>query len=365
MTMYEKYKSFLEIFSFENEDLIKSVLTNYNKDKGEKNNAMDYFPPYGLRNKENNPQEQPVFIKFIDKFMETFITPYKKEIKVDLNHHYPEIDGKTLDELDQIKDIWGCAFLSTNYIKSKISFKLTLDLINQTIFKGPTSIAGFITIRLYYPDILDFDDTTSCTYCNKHAKAIYDFEKKVFRLPDFLIEEDDTPCVSYNKDKKTNSIYNFSLNIPSKKLVFLNNIFPVFKVEREDKYTVSLNSELGKKRECEEYVKNNMAYFYVGNTSPNIYQHKNKNEIIIDPDNVQLKWNSKTDNIKKIEEYDDVGYICTDLWAVCMADYADFMARCKEKNISPEDLDIIVVDISQDRINVKYNFNNSLIQIKY
>lgn len=363
MNMYDQYKALLEDFSLKNEDEIKSVLTNYSDIKEINNNAFDYIPPFDLR--EKSPQNTKIFKDFINIFMDTFINKYSKEIKVDLNHHYPEIDGKTLDELDKIKDFWGCAFLSTNYIKSKISFKLTLDLINQTIFKGPMNVAGFITIRLYYPDILDFDDTTSCTYCNKHAKAVYDFEKKIFRLPDFLLEEDNTACISYNKDKKAKFIYNFSLNIPSKKLVFLNNIFPVFKVEREDKYTVSLNSELGKKRECEEYVKNNMAYFYVGNTSPNIYQNKNKNEIIIDPDNVKLKWDNKTDSIKKIDEYDDRGYICTDLWAVCMLDYDDLIVRCKEKDIDPDDLDIIVVDISQDRINVKYNFNNSLIQIKY
>lgn len=363
MTMYEQYKDLLENFSSQHEDDIKSVLVKYDSVKDEKGNAFDYIPP--IEKSKDDPRNKPIFLKFINIFMDTFINPYKKEIKVDLNHHYPEIDGKTLYELDQIKDLWNYAFLSSKYILSNISFKITLDLINQTIFKGPMNVVGFLTIRQYYPNILDFDDTTSCSYCSKHAKAIYDFEKKIFRLPDFLIEQDNTPCVSYNKSKKEQFTYDFSLNIPSKKLVFMNDIRQVFKTEREDKYTVSINSELGKKRECEEYVKNNMAYFYVGNTSPTIYQHKTKNEIIIDPDNVKLKWNSEEDTIKKINEYDERGYICTDLWAVCMADHDDFMTRCKEKDIDPDDLDIVVVDISKEKIKVKYNFENCLIQIKY
>lgn len=363
MTMYEQYKALLEIFSSQHKKEIKSVLIKYDSENDEKGSAFDYIPPLELIN--NDPRNKPIFLTFFNTFMETFINPYKKEIKVDLNHHYPEIDGKTLYELDQIKDLWNYAFLSSKYILSNISFKLTLDLINQTIFNGPMNVAGFLTIRLYDPNILDFDDTTSCSYCSKHAKAVYDFEKKVFRLPDFLIEKDSNPCISYNKSKKEQFLYEFSLNIPSKKLVFLNDIRPVFKSEREDKYTVSINSELGKKRECEEYVKNNMAYFYVGNTSPTIYQHKTKNEIIIDPDNVKLKWNSKEDTIKKINEYDERGYICTDLWAVCMADYDDFMTRCKEKDINPDNLDVVIVDISKDKIKVKYNFDNCLIQIKY
>ena len=48
-----------------------------------------------------------------------------------------------------------------------------------------------------------------------------------------------------------------------------------------------------------------------------------------------------------------------------MADHDDFMTRCKEKDIDPNDLDIVVVDISKGKIKVKYNFENCLIQIKY
>ena len=107
-----------------------------------------------------------------------------------------------------------------------------------------------------------------------------------------------------------------------------------------------------------------MAYFCVGNTSPSIYQHKIKNQIIIDPDNVKLKWDENTDEIKNIQEYSNKGYICTDLWAVCMADYDDFVKRCEQKDINIKDLSIVVVDIPKDKIKVKYNFEKYLIEIK-
>ena len=54
---------------------------------------------------------------------------------------------------------------------------------------------------------------------------------------------------------------------------------------------VSLNSILGKKRECEVYAENNMAYFFVSNTSPSIYQ--NEKQIVIDPLNVKFKRDKK------------------------------------------------------------------------
>lgn len=371
MTFYDQYVDLLTAFSAKHEDEIKSCLT-YHKQRDEKANAIDYVPEYGQKNKSNDPQQKPIFKAFIALFMDTFFTPYEDEIIADINGHHPEVNGKTLRQINAIKDLWGCPYLSTNYILDEVAFNLTLDLISQTIFKGEDNALtssnynmGFSVIRKHMPDVLTFQDAFACSYCNAHAKAVYDFKRKMFVLPDYIMETNPAPCPCVNKSKKNASNYSFTLNTPSKKLVFLNDIRPVFKAEREDKYSVSINSELGRKRECEAYVEHNMAYLCTDNTSPTIYQHKTKNEIIIDSDHVKLKWDSNKSEIKKADEYHDRGYICTDLWAVCMADHDDFMARCAEKDIDPESLDIVIVDISSEKIKVKYNFSNHLIQIKY
>lgn len=371
MTFYDQYVDLLTTFSAKHEDEIKSCLT-YSKQRNEKAKAIDFFPEYGNKDAINDPQEKPIFKQFVSLFVDTFFTPYEDEIIADINGHHPEVNGKTLRQINAVKDLWDRPYLSTNYILDEVSFNLILDLISQTIFKGEDNTLkdsdynmGFSVIRKHMLDVLTFQDAFPCSYCNAHAKAVYDFNRKMFVLPDYVLKQNPEPCPCINKSKRNASNYSFTLNTPSKKLVFLNDIRSVFEAEREDKYSVSINSELGRKRECEAYVEHNMAYFCTDNTSPTIYQNKTKNEIIIDSDHVKLKWDSNKSEIKKADEYHDRGYICTDLWAVCMADHDDFMSRCAEKDIDPASLNIVIVDISSEEIKVKYNFSNHLIQIKY
>ena len=183
-------------------------------------------------------------------------------------------------------------------------------------------------------------------------------EKKLFVYG--LIKTNEQPCI--HTQLNGNNIYSFIIDTPSKKLVFMNDIRSVFNVDREDEYTVSLNSILGKKRECEVYAENNMAYFFVSNTSPSIYQ--NEEQIVIDPLNVKFKRDKKNGEPVIPDDYIDRGNICTDLWAVCMADHDDFLKKCKEQEVSPEDFDIIVVDVSTTQVQVYYDFYNYLIEIK-
>lgn len=370
MTAYDQYVTLLTKYSEENEKEIKTFLTIHNKLKP-KTSALDYIPEQYHRNKKNDPSEQPVFIAFKSLFMDTFFTPYIGEIIADLNHHHPEVHGKTLEQINKIKDLWNRPYLSTNYILDELSFILTIDLISQTMFKGKDNELesginmGFSAIRQYTPDVLTFDDAFPCSYCNAHAKAIYNFKLRKFVLPDYIVKQNPEPCIHSSKDKKKLFNYDFTLECKSKKLVFLNDIRQAFNVKRHDSITVSLNSDLGKKRECEAYVEHNIAYFFVGNTSPNIYQHKTKNEIIIDPENVKLKWDENKDTIKKESEYHDRGNICTDLWAVFMLDYDDFINHCSEKGINPKELDPIIVNVDSEDIKVKYNFKKDLVQITY
>lgn len=368
MTLLDLYSNYLEDFAKQHNDEIRSVLKNYKTikqkdDKDEEDNAYDYIPPHHIRDKSNDPAQTPIFKQFITGFYDRFLGAFENEIYAKLRGHFEKVNGKTLAEINKLKVEFWPNILSKNYIIDKLSFGLTVELIDQTIFNGKKRKKHSVFINKYEPNYIEILELRQCNYCDDFISVIYDFENKIFRPSDYFMDSG-RECPIIAKEKKDKFIYKFDLSVPSKKLVFINDIRQVFDVEKEGDLSISINSAYGKKVLCEEYVKNGMAYFCVGNTSPSIYQHKIKNQIIIDPDNVKLKWDENTDEIKNIQEYSNKGYICTDLWAVCMADYDDFVKRCKQKDINIKDLSIVVVDIPKDKIKVKYNFEKYLIEIK-
>lgn len=363
MTLYELYNIYISNFAKNYGEEVRKSLNFYrNIDNDPEENPYSYFPDYSTRNKNNNPTEKPIFQSFIKGFYDEFFGKYDEEIKSVLSGHFPKMDGKTTQQLNKLKINYRYCSLSKEKILSKISFSLSVELIDEVMFEGKRRKQHSMLFNKFEPNYIELINITECDYCGSHVSIIYDFNKKIFRLSDHFLEAVGD-CLSLSN--KLKSIYKFEIKTPSKKLIFINDIRNIFEATRDDGLEVSIGTQLGRKKECEEYVKYGMAYFTMLNNSPHIYQNKTKNEIIIDPENVKLKWDKDTDNIKNINDYDDKGYVITDLWAVCMADYDDFMRRCAEKHIDPKSLLFVVVDIPSENIKVKYNFSNYLIQINY
>lgn len=362
MTFYELYDKYITEFALQHGEEVRRVAVFHGNPQNEDdlNNSYCYYPKKGVYGHKN--ENIPVFKAFIEGFYAEFFEQYKKQIKSELLGHFPKMDGKSASQLNKLELNYRPCRLSKDRIIYELSLKLIIELIDQVLFEGAKRKRYSMLINKFEPNYLEVMDMTDCDYCGKHVAIIYDFERKVFRPSDHFTQKAGK-CESLIK--KSKPVYFFELKIPSKKLVFINDIRQVFEAVREDDLEVSIGTQLGRKKECEEYVKHGMAYFTMLNTSPHIYQNKTKNEIIIDPENVKLKWDEDTDNIKKANEYHDRGYICTDLWAVCMADHDDFTKRCAEKNIAPSTLRLVVVDIPSDKIKVKYNFDTFLIQISY
>ncbi|MDI6976254.1 hypothetical protein [Serratia sp. Se-RSBMAAmG] len=364
MTFYDLYDKYITDFAFQHCEEVRSVAVFHGNPQSEDDlkNAYCYYPKKGMNGKSNETQNIPVFKAFIEGFYEEFFEQYKELIKSELLGHFPKMDDKSASQLNKLKLNYRPCRLSKDRIIYELYLKLIIELIDQVLFEGTRRKKYSMLINKFEPNYLEVMDMTDCDYCGKHIAIIYDFDRKVFRHSDHFTHEAGK-CESLAK--KSKPVYSFQLKVPSKKLVFINDIRQVFEVEREDHLEVSIGTKLGRKKECEEYVKHGMAYFTMLNNSPHIYQHKTKNEIIIDPENVKLKWDEDTDNIKKANDYYDRGFICTDLWAVCMSDHDDFMKRCAEKNIDPSKLRLVIVDIPSDTIKVKYNFDTFLIQISY
>ena len=140
------------------------------------------------------------------------------------------------------------------------------------------------------------------------------------------------PCSFPSKDV----FFTGTLNVPSGKLIFVNDFRDLYTKEERDGNKDSINSVIGLKKNFEYWLSLGMIYIFTSNTSPSIFKNNVKGEVSIKS---QYDYNPDTDeetaNYTDDETY--LGYICTDLWAACGMDYENFRARCEEKGISAEE----------------------------
>ena len=107
------------------------------------------------------------------------------------------------------------------------------------------------------------------------------------------------------------------IDVPTGKLVFANTLFKYLKdFEKEHDQQNSLNHTRGRNNNIYFHAKTNQAFFVpVGNNSPRVWQNKKTPS--------SLRIGRASDEPEKNEwgyvdaekEWDDRGYICTDLWA--------------------------------------------------
>ncbi len=360
MTLHEQYNVLLNDFCFKHKEALLK-LPKF-EDNGD---CFDYTPSYSQRidpnfDKSTFPENNPLIQDFVQQVY-ALIWGEEDLIKIRFNGHFNQYDGKTLKEINEMKEDFYPHLFSTKYIKNALNNQLVYDLVSITIFNTTNDFPQLTNSRK--PDIigplLNLWESEHCPFCDKYMVFEYNHTEKAFTSRSINVNEE--PCI--HTQFNGNNIYSFTIDTPSKKLVFMNDIRDAFNVDREDKYTVSLNSILGKKRECEVYAQNNIGYFFVSNTSPSIYQ--NEEQIVIDPFNVKFKRDEELGEPVIPNDYIEKDYICTDLWAVCMADYEDFLQKCKEEKVNPYDFHFVVVDIPNNKVHVDYNFENYLIEIKY
>jgi len=360
MTLHEEYQVLLNDFCLKHkEDILRLPKFEDNGD------CFDYTPSYSQRvdpnfDKSTFPENNPLIQDFVQQVY-ALIWGEDDLIKIRLNGHFNQYDGKTLKEINQMKEDFYPHLFSAKYIKNALNNQLVYDLVSITIFDPTNGFPQLTNSRM--PNIIDpllnLWESEHCPFCHKYMSFEYHHAEKIFTSRSIKVDESVCMHTLFNG----NNIYSFTMNVPSKKIVFMNDIRNAFNFDRKDKYIVSLNSSLGKKRECETYAENNVGYFFVSNTSPYIYQ--NKEQIVIDPFNVKFKRDEEIGEPVIPNDYINRGSICTDLWAVCMADYEYFLKKCKEEKVNPDDFDIIVVDIPNNKVDVDYNFENYLIEIKY
>lgn len=321
-------------------------------------------------------------------FFDTYFKATVMTKKVNLQgHHRGVYDGLTLQE---IKDTMEYDYLVQRYcdqIKFVISYKLFGEILKykeelkndvDNVIKDKiitefirTLDASFLTVDHY------------CFVCGVTTKS--SFKNGMFTS---VVSEDSRMgrFVGHQPCKLTKGIdeYTYKLNIPSGKLLFANDLrelFPELSRFEADKYITeksgysnSINSELGVMYTQEFWNNHGMIYVQVGNTSPHVFQDsitKNievKFESIYTPregeDDLDVDDSDDEEDPDYVKNYTDtekdLGYVCTDLWAVCAIDHDLMKDLCTKHNIDFKELSdsCITVNVDPGEYNVR-SFNAS------
>lgn len=358
MTLHEQYQSLLKNFVILHRKEIEALPVF-----GDGGDQFDYMPDFATANqpgfdKSKDPLNNPLIKKIIQDVYDFIWGQHETTIQVNLDGHFERLNGKTLYQINKENIGWNNTPFTKANILYRISDIIFYEIINLVFFSGKAYRMGLI--NLHDPNKIygfGFYSELQCPFCDANIAVQYDSETLAFQIVEHRKKADSCPVAEFGPNK----VYKFSISVPSKKLVFMNDIRALIDVKRRDKYNISINSLLGLKRDCEMNVEHNIAKFQVGNTCPTIYQHFD--EVIIDPYNVGFPIDEETGDVIVLTSYEDKGSICTDLWAVYMTDYEQFLKYCKKNNADPKDFNPVIVEIEAYKVNVSYDFAESYVKI--
>lgn len=304
------------------------------------------------------------------EFFDTYFKSTLMTKKVDLQgHHMGVYDGHTLQE---IKDTMEYDYLVERYcdqIKFSISYKFFGEILkNKEALKNDvdnviqekiiqefikTLEASFLTVEHY---CFVCGVTTRSSYNNGLFTSVVSDDSRMGKFAGHQ------PC----KLPKGLAEYSYNVNIPSGKLLFANDLRELFPdlsrfevntyITEKSGYNNNVNSDLGVMYSQEFWNNHGMIYVQVGNTSPHVFQDTVTQNIEVKFDSVykpqerddELKFNDSDDEDEDGEDPDyvknytatekDLGYICTDLWAVCAIDHDLMKTLCEKHHINFEEL---------------------------
>lgn len=334
MTYFEQYQSMLSDFLDNNPDFFEKAKV-FNQ---EKDSANKYIPEHKDREHPDHIFKNIQFKDLIQKFVDNFLID--ESIVFDINGHIKELHNKKLVDVINTDSY----YFSNKELIHNLSFTILYDLFRLYSNKKENKEHFFSSLFLSSDDSFKIIDSNKCDACNEYIVLYLNLETKkisnfheIKRCP----LADDTP----------NAI-EVNLNIPSKKLVFLNDPRSFLALEREDKYKISINSLLGCIKETEMYAEHNVGFFFIANSMPAIMQ---KDGEIIFTHGYDEEDEDENGFNPKYSDYKFKGYVCADLWWYTLLDYDLFVSLCKEKSVDFNEIDHVVVDIDSDKCTVSHS----------
>lgn len=152
-----------------------------------------------------------------------------------------------------------------------------------------------------------------CGWCAKSVYFEYDADIKSFVESNHSKAQGACPYVDEEFSE-------YVIDCPSGSMVFGNNFSCFMDYEYNSDYTdYSINGLHGQKRMEKGYAEHNYVYVQVGNTSPSILRNKNTGAL-----RFSIAYDEDTDEREVFPDEEDIGYVCTDLWAVLGMDKDEY-----------------------------------------
>lgn len=349
----------IDNFVIKNKEQILKFKPIKNTDGSVPASSSDYLPNYWeYENKGNqNPLNSTLTKKLTNEVLE-LIFGNKKEreaIVFCLHDHIKNIDGKSWKEVEEFElKEGGYRNFSYDNLVNTLKINVFMAMIETVFFKNKNEY----DLRLYElrrNTLTNLFSSSRCDNCGKDVAIYFDFNDKKFKSNEYFKE-----CPKFNPLMK------FKLKVPSRKLVILNDIRKAFVVNREDQYSPGIDCIHGRIRECEEYLKHNMAYICLSTGGVEIIQNDNDKLIVMDFDkNTYYKENKETFERELKDGFKKVGDISLELWAVFMMDSEHYEKICEEKGFDIDDFEPVYLSISNDSVDVEYYIEKLITKIKY
>jgi len=329
-----QYTVLLTDFVHEHMDTLLAGKRYKEPKEGREESSLDYMPDHNQSAEPGFIGDTAAFRQLVNTFFENFIN--RDDIVFDLKGHFADIHGKTLSAVVQ-QD----GFYSKKHALHEFEIKILIDVLQAFLDIRDGKTEPFHSFMFFCnKNIIEFKSGHRCPACNQYVTMNIDYELKSVRS---YMNVPDCPFIA-----KIPKNIKVKLEVPSKKLVFLNSPRKFLPLEREDRHSLSINSLLGCIKETEMYAAHNVGFFFVGNCSPSILQKDN--EILFTSyDEYDPK------DLEKFKEYAYKGYVCTDLWWYTVLDYDLYLKLCSDKNLDVDAIDHTIVDINKTSCTITHN----------
>lgn len=337
----QEFDVFVKKFVADNWALFLAAHKYRNNSNTGRDSCINYIPE---RNQQTTPDyigNSPIFTKFLDEFLDAFILI--DDLVFNLNGHYSDLDNlKFVDIVNQSEksNKHSIRYFSRKNLTTRFSKRLLMDVFTAFIdMRDKTMKPIYYHLFAYDDNLLEIRDSTSCPKCDTYVAMMINYTTNTI-----ISHLDTEPC---KLPKSTNRV-SVSLKSPSGKLVFLNHPSEFFKLQREDKYDLSINTTLGCIAETKFYAKNNIGYFFIGNTVADILQKKG--EILT------LCYNDEDEKqVSKYKEYKNRGSVCTGVWWYTVLDYDLYIKLCEQHEVDPKSIEHTVVKTNSMQYKVSHS----------
>lgn len=346
----------VDTFVSEHKQEMEQFALFQNKDESKKPSAFDYIPAWNQNLPDSeNPFKNPLVEELAHEVSLLVFGEDYNAIKFDLHGHIKNVDGKNWSEVVEYEKNFSWTTYSYQNAFETLKREVFLDMIESAFFDTEEN-RKFRLHNFHRNQFRHIFDSSYCRNCDKNVDIFFNVTTRTFESNAY-----------FKACPKISSIMNFSLDLPSKKLVIVNDIREAFEVNRKDENTITVNSIHGKVLECQAYMEHNIAYIPLCSGVVSVIQNPKEKKIALDVLKNTYYTKGKKDNCEKVlnEGFEEAGNVYLGLWAVFMLDFDHYKKLCEEKGFDLNHFEPVYVSVNSDELNIICDVEKLLVEAEY